>query len=103
VGTFERENRTLYVANINSQDNVEEIVTRHFSEWGQVENVKILTGKGMGFVRFKYRFSAEFAKEAMLGQALDQNEVLNVKWAADDPNDKCKLKNNINACSTFRI
>lgn len=28
----------------------------------------------------------EFAKEAMMCQSLDQGEVLDIKWAHDDPN-----------------
>ena len=41
------------------------------------------------FVRFKFRASAEFAKEAMNGQKLwprDDAEPLSVRWANDDPN-----------------
>lgn len=30
--------------------------------------------------------NAEFAKEAMYGQSLDHGEVLNVRWATEDPN-----------------
>ena len=48
--------------------------------------VRFLTGRGTAFVRYRHRANAEFAKEAMLGQALEHNEILNVKWAADDPN-----------------
>lgn len=29
---------------------------------------------------------AEFAKEAMTNQTLDENEMLTIKWANDDPN-----------------
>ena len=32
------------------------------------------------------RSNAEFAKEAMMGQALNQKEVLMLRWAFDDPN-----------------
>lgn len=46
----------------------------------------MLTGRGIAFVRYRNRCSAEFAKEAMFGQALDHNEILLVKWANDDPN-----------------
>lgn len=41
------------------------------------------------FVRYKFRASAEFAKEAMAGQTLwraEEAEPLNVRWANDDPN-----------------
>ena len=46
----------------------------------------MLTGRGIAFVRYRNRCSAEFAKEAMFGQSLDNNEILLVKWANDDPN-----------------
>jgi hypothetical protein len=48
--------------------------------------VRYLTGRGIAFVRFRNRLNCEFAKEAMLGQTLEHNEILNVKWAYDDPN-----------------
>ena len=28
----------------------------------------------------------EFGKEAMTGQALDQGEIIDIRWAHDDPN-----------------
>ncbi|KAJ1541257.1 Pre-mRNA-splicing factor, partial [Nowakowskiella sp. JEL0078] len=63
-------------------------VRRHFELWGEIENIRILEAKAVAFVRYKYRVHAEFAKEAMFGQSLDKNEVLNVRWATEDPNPK---------------
>jgi hypothetical protein len=40
VGSFLRQNRTLYVGRINSTDDIEEAVARHFAEWGDVERSK---------------------------------------------------------------
>lgn len=40
VGSFMRVNRTLYVGRIHVTDDIEEIVARHFQEWGQVERSK---------------------------------------------------------------
>jgi hypothetical protein len=37
VGSFMRQNHTLYVGRIHVSDDIEEIVARHFAEWGQVE------------------------------------------------------------------
>ena len=37
VGSFMRQNRTLYIGRIHVSDDIEEIVARHFAEWGQVE------------------------------------------------------------------
>jgi hypothetical protein len=37
VGSFMRQNRTLYIGRIHVTDDIEEIVARHFAEWGQIE------------------------------------------------------------------
>lgn len=37
VGSFMRQNRTIYVGRIHVSDDIEEVVARHFAEWGQVE------------------------------------------------------------------
>lgn len=40
----------------------------------------------MGFVTYSNEANAQFAKEAMAHQSLDHNEILNVRWATQDPN-----------------
>lgn len=40
TGSFMRQNRTIYVGRIHVSDDIEEIVARHFAEWGQVERSK---------------------------------------------------------------
>lgn len=40
VGSFMRVNRTVYVGRIHVTDDIEEIVARHFAEWGQIERSK---------------------------------------------------------------
>lgn len=40
----------------------------------------------MAFVTYVSELSAQFAKEAMACQSLDNDEILNVRWATDDPN-----------------
>ena len=83
---------------------LEDSVYKHFIEWGEIEyckllsgflswsdigiSVRVLTGRGVAFVRYKSRVTAEFAKEAMNCQAMDDNEILNVRWATEDPNPK---------------
>jgi hypothetical protein len=44
----------------------------------------------VAFVTYKSSLNAEFAKEAMSNQSLNNNEVLNVRWATDDPNPRAK-------------
>jgi hypothetical protein len=66
---------------------MEEIVRLHFGEWGQIEHVHVLTGKGVAFVTYKNLMNAEFAKEAMQGQTLESAEMINVRWANEDPSE----------------
>ncbi|KAI9890896.1 MAG: Pre-mRNA-splicing factor [Vezdaea aestivalis] len=86
VGSFQRMNRTLYVGRIHVTDDIEEVVARHFAEWGQVDRTRVLTARGVAFVTYTNEANAQFAKEAMAHQALDHEEVLNVRWATQDPN-----------------
>ncbi|KAI5283543.1 Pre-mRNA-splicing factor [Ascosphaera aggregata] len=86
VGSFMRQNRTLYVGRIHVTDDIEEVVARHFQEWGQIERIRVLTQRGVAFVTYTNEANAQFAKEAMSCQSLDHNEILNVRWATLDPN-----------------
>ena len=89
VGSFSADPqtaRTLYVGGISVTPDLQSVVYEHFKEWGEIDNVRVLHSKGVAFVRYKNRSNAEFAKEAMQNQALDNNEILNVRWATDDPN-----------------
>ncbi|KAK1655519.1 RNA recognition domain-containing protein [Colletotrichum phormii] len=86
VGSFMRQNRTIYVGRIHVTDDIEEIVARHFAEWGQVERVRVLNTRGVAFITYSNEANAQFAKEAMAHQSLDHEEILNVRWATADPN-----------------
>jgi hypothetical protein len=91
TGSFATNNRTLYVGHVPmTYKNTEAVVRKHFGQFGELESVRLLTGKAVAFIRFKSRLSAEFAREAMVGQTLDGKskgkEILNVRWAAVDPN-----------------
>ena len=86
VGSFTRQNRTLYIGRIHVTDDIEEIAARHFQEWGEVDRIRVLTGRGVAFVTYVNEANSQFAKEAMAHQALDNGEVLNVRWATVDPN-----------------
>lgn len=97
VGSFMKECRTLLVSDYkmpNGNDPLKqmyEILFRHFSAWGEVENININPGKGHAFVKYSHRCMAEFAKEAMNNQSLDSGEVISIKWAQeveDTENDK---------------
>ena len=93
VGSFMNPCRTLYVAGLqkssypnNGVGTLEEALKRHFIEWGEIEDCKVIHRLSIGFVRYRLRTSSEFAKEAMRNQALDKKEVLQIRWAYDDPN-----------------
>lgn len=86
VGSFNRSNRTLYIGGIHMSKNIENILTKHFQEFGSIDKIRVLYSKGCAFVTFRLETEAQFAKEAMLNQSLDDNEVLSVRWASEDPN-----------------
>jgi len=86
VGTFTRQNRTIYVGHIHVTDNIEEVVARHFATFGAIDRIRVLTSRGTAFVTYASEGGAQFAKEAMACQSLDHDEVLNVRWATADPN-----------------
>jgi len=50
VGSFSRQNRTIYIGRIHVTDDIEEIVARHFAEWGQIERIRVLNTRGVAFV-----------------------------------------------------
>jgi hypothetical protein len=64
----------------------ETLVRAQFEVWGEVENVNIITRLAVAFVRYRCRTSAEYALQSMGNQSLGNGEVLNVRWAYDDPN-----------------
>ncbi|KAA1477149.1 hypothetical protein DENSPDRAFT_828405 [Dentipellis sp. KUC8613] len=94
VGTFTRQNRTLYVGRIKETGvgaETEEVVRRHFKEWGEIERIRILQYRSVAFVTYVHELHAQFAKEAMACQSLDNDEILNVRWATEDPNPTQKV------------
>ena len=100
VGSFFSQSRTLYVGYGAASDSLgnklQEVMQRVFSEWGPLEDVYCVRSKSIAFVRYVFRASAEFAKEAMGNQSLQPAwwpqkaaaapEILNIRWAFDDPN-----------------
>lgn len=95
VGSFKDSCRTLYVGGLvklpyegeqKREHELEKVVEKHFSEWGEVERVNIIWRLSVAFVRFRLRSNAEFAKEAMANQCLDHNEIINIRWAHEDLN-----------------
>jgi RNA recognition motif-containing protein len=103
IGSFQRQNRTLYIGRIKETRNTAEMVERHFEEFGEIERstssfsfcaslgknlivfsrcagvVRILQSRGVAFVTYFNELNAQFAKEAMTDQSLDSDEILNVR------------------------
>ncbi|CAG7849313.1 Pre-mRNA-splicing factor CWC2 [Serendipita indica DSM 11827] len=94
VGSFQRENRTLYIGRIKETGpgpDTEEVVRRHFSEWGEIDRLRVLQYRGIAFVTYVHEVNAQFAREAMACQSMDNDEILNVRWATEDPNPTTKV------------
>lgn len=53
---------------------------------------RVLNSRGVAFVTYSNEANAQFAKEAMAHQSLNGDEVLNVRWATDDPNPLAKVR-----------
>lgn len=86
VGSFLRQNHTLYIGQITTTEDIEEAVASAFCQWGEVERIRVLNSRGVAFVTYVHQNSAEFAKVAMAQQSLKNDECLNVRWATQDPN-----------------
>jgi hypothetical protein len=48
--------------------------------------VRVLNSRGVAFITYTNESNAQFAREAMAHQSLDNEEILNVRWATADPN-----------------
>ncbi|GMG40047.1 unnamed protein product [Ambrosiozyma monospora] len=96
VGSFNSVNRTLYVGRINSMSgNIELKINKAFSEYGEIERMRAIKDKRIAFVTYKLESQAQFAKEAMHGQSLDENnenEALNIRWSNEDPDPKSQKR-----------
>lgn len=93
VGLLAYANRTLYVSGIHVSDDTDSVLSRHFLEFGSIDKIKVLHGKGSAFVSFQLEAEAQFAKEAMDAQSLDGSEVISVRWANEDPNPNAQENN----------
>lgn len=60
------ESNKLYVGNLNYSVN-SDMLTDLFSEYGEVQSVNIIEGKGFGFIEMADGEQAEKAKEALNG------------------------------------
>jgi hypothetical protein len=93
VGSMFRANQTLYVnlggATSYGRERLQEMVRRTFGQFGSIEKLSVKLEKGIAFVTYDIRASAEFAKECMSSQSLlgsTMSEILDVRWSYDDGN-----------------
>ncbi|KAK6462591.1 Pre-mRNA-splicing factor CWC2 [Scheffersomyces coipomensis] len=87
VGSFNKINRTLYIGGLHMKDNMENKIIKNFQPFGDIEKVRVLYNKSCAFVTFRLESTAQFVKEAMADQSLDNgNEVLYIRWSNEDPN-----------------
>jgi hypothetical protein len=59
--------------------------------FGFCSAVRVLQYRSVAFVTYVSEHHAQFAKEAMACQSLDNDEILNVRWATEDPNPTSKV------------
>ncbi|KAF9571489.1 Pre-mRNA-splicing factor [Mortierella alpina] len=102
VGSMRSDSRTLYIGRIHQAADMEATVEKHFKAWGEIERIKVLRDKGVAFVTYQSRLNAEFAKEAMANQSLDHGEIVNIRWATEDPNPKAQAMNKRKAVDLAR-
>ncbi|KAK3846212.1 MAG: hypothetical protein J3R72DRAFT_380277 [Linnemannia gamsii] len=102
VGSMRSDSKTLYVGRIHPSPDMEAIIEKHFRPWGELERIKVLKDKGVGFVTYQNRLNAEFAKEAMANQSLDHGEIVNIRWASEDPNPGMQAMNKRKAVEMTR-
>jgi len=53
--------------------------------------VRVLQYRSVAFVTYIHEANAQFAREAMSCQQMDNDEILNVRWATEDPNPTTKV------------
>ena len=84
IGLFTKNCRTLYVTDMKKKDQDKEMVKliyENFEKFGEIEDIQYLPLKASCYIKFSHRCFAEFAKEAMMKQALVGEEILSITWA----------------------
>eukprot|EP01129_Flabellula_baltica_P006205 TRINITY_DN229_c0_g1_i1.p1 TRINITY_DN229_c0_g1~~TRINITY_DN229_c0_g1_i1.p1 ORF type:complete len:254 (-),score=48.81 TRINITY_DN229_c0_g1_i1:540-1301(-) len=75
VGNFNRAGKTLFIKGMRPNPDNDQILYKHFIPFGEIVYLKVIEDKNIAFIQYKWRCSAELAKEAMNDQALDNDEV----------------------------
>lgn len=53
--------------------------------------MQLLQYRSVAFVTYVHECHAQFAKESMACQSMDNDEIMNVRWATEDPNPETKV------------
>lgn len=93
VGNLQHYNTTLYVNGLTVNNDTQAVLTRHFSEFGNIDKIKVIANLNCAFITYDNEHAAQFAREAMQRQALDGPEVLGVEWANEDVNPEGQREN----------
>lgn len=65
-----------------ANEQLQHLLAKNFGDWGPLASPPfVVSSKAIAFVRFHWRASAEFAKEAMDGQGLDGSKFKVRRWA----------------------
>lgn len=95
IGSFSRVNKTLYVGKISNMKDIEVRLQKSFGEFGEIAHINTQVKSNVAFITYKLESQAQFAKEAMHCQSInpdDNTEVLNIRWAHEDPNMNSKKR-----------
>ncbi|KAF8695531.1 hypothetical protein HU200_037375 [Digitaria exilis] len=83
---YDPNNSKLFVGHLD-QSITDEDLMQTFSPYGELVHVKVLTGKGCGFVTYSNRASAEEAMRMLNGSQLGSNTI-NLTWGRRPANKK---------------
>ena len=87
IGLFTKNCRTLYVSDIKKLEKKDQnremvkLIYENFSKFGEIEDIQYLPFKASCYIKFSHRCFAEYAKEAMMKQAMVGEEILSITWA----------------------
>jgi hypothetical protein len=108
VGSFLKECNCLYISELILEEGEPQAVQKLeaelwklFHPWGPIVSVRVIPSRLIAFVKFEYRFAAEFAKVACANQPCGKALAINVRWAFEDPNPRAAEQAEIDSRDQF--
>ena len=82
VGSFSKEQRTLYVGRLVDRPRLQELAREMFGQYGRLESLRVFGPRGFAFVTYAHRANAEFAYQATMDQKPPGEAAgcINVRW-----------------------